>query len=110
VQQGGIRDPLAIVRTAAEEIDGAAAANHVDCPVPGLGLADGLDRDNRRPVPGSWRGSASRIGIVIAHDEIVRAECGGTIQLGFAPAHRDQRGTVQLGEFDKTWSRWDLGQ
>ena len=49
MQQGCIEAYLALVGTAAKEIDRASAANHVHGPVPGFGLADGFDDDSTVP-------------------------------------------------------------
>ena len=73
VQQGGVQVDVAVVGAAAEEVHRAAAAHHVDGPLPRLRLADRFDRDIHAAAAGQRRGRLPpRIGIVVGRRSIRR--------------------------------------
>ena len=101
VQQGGIQVHLALIGAAAEEVDGAAAADHVDGPLPGLRLADGFDGDIHAAPVGHFADRFHRVAVLPGDDQVVGAESRGAIQLGLPAAHRDHAAAVKLGQFDE---------
>src|ERR1700735_1818937 len=101
VQQRGIEIDCAVVRTTAEEIDDAAAAHHVDGPLPGLRFADGFNSYIGPAPAGQVANLGHGIRTVGPHYQFVGAQRGGAIELRLAAAHCDHAATVKLGEFDE---------
>jgi len=101
VEQGRIQVHLALVGAAAEEVDGAAAADHVDGPLPCLLLADGFDGDVHAAPVRHFADRFHRVAVLPGHDQVVGAESRRAIQLGLPSAHRDHAATVKLGQFDE---------
>src|SRR5580658_6203918 len=101
VQQRGIEIDGAVVGTAAEEIDDAAAAHHVDGPLPGLGFTDGFDGNIGPAAARQFANLSDGVGTIRAYNQLVGAEGGCAVELRLAAANGDYAASVELGEFDE---------
>ena len=111
VQQGGVQVDLALVGAAAEEIDGAAAAHHVDGPLPGFRLADRFDGDIDAAPVGQFadrlRRDRSRRS---AHDQFVGAHARRRDPVASCAGRPRSRGSRRAWPVSRTSGRWDPGR
>ena len=101
MQQGGIQVDLALIRAAAEEVDRAAAADHVDGPLPRLRLAHRFDRHVHAAPVGHGADRFHRVAVLAGQEQVVGAQRGRAIQLRLPAAHRNHAAAVELRQFDE---------